>query len=103
MTPFEIELMNLCNGKPIAFAEQFIEMIPAIAVLAAEYAGQRWIPMSKRHPENHQICIAFRPNATKKPAEDPKVALRQFINGKWSGLHKVTHWMPLPESPIPVT
>jgi hypothetical protein len=99
MTPFEIELMNLCNGKPIAFAEQFIEMIPAIAVLAAEYSGQHWISVSKQLPEISMRCLAIFAGVPSE-ALFRKSASAFFIDGTEDDAPRpASHWMPIPELP----
>ena len=53
---------------------------------------EKWIPVTKRQPEKHgrylTVCETL---------NTPQIRLYE---GDWDSIHKVTHWMPLPEMPI---
>lgn len=60
-----------------------------------------WISINDRLPELDERIIAFRPDAHMGPQFDENIALRTYLGGKFSGVHAVTHWMPLPAAPKP--
>lgn len=62
-------------------------------------AAQRWIPVSERLPEAYEKVIALAKDCMNVDWVLPK-ELRQVGKGAFARLYNVTHWMPLPESPI---
>ena len=79
-------------------ARKIMQMHARIAELEA---AQRWIPVSERLPET------YKPVLTVDMSEATQVPVPAFYNPDtecWSTHFKydlrVTHWMPLPESPI---
>lgn len=58
-----------------------------------------WISVKDQLPPNGGIYTVFRPDAWDEPHCDPRISSRKFADGKWSGLHEVTHWQPLPKPP----
>ena len=66
---------------------------------------QRWIPATERLPEHREavltICVARREGSKKFH----RINCYDAIMDEWvltAPLHKVTHWMPLPEPPTEV-
>lgn len=61
-----------------------------------------WISVEDRLPESVRgiDVLVYRPFAHEMPANDANVTIKRYsISLGFSGCHKVTHWMPLPEPP----
>jgi len=66
----------------------------------ADSAMAKWISVDERLPTERECVIVFRPDAHHLPACDPNIDVRAYFgNGVFNGIHRVTHWMPLPPPP----
>ena len=54
-----------------------------------------WISVENRLPKKPSKYIVFMPRLT----GEGRYAMTYYENGEWGVGEKVTHWMPLPESP----
>ena len=66
---------------------------------------QRWIPVSERLPEDGETVFVIIHDGFERFENGNEVARLTYLgNGNWwsweSERYVVTHWMPLPESPI---
>lgn len=63
-------------------------------------AAQKWIPVTKRLPENEQDIIAYMDDG-----EESRIIPCNYSRGVWfdcmfdKKANHITHWMPLPEPP----
>ena len=63
---------------------------------------QKWIPVTERLPERREDVLLCRKFWNE--IQNPQMGWYNDVSGEWFDLsnrviHKVTHWMPLPEPP----
>lgn len=62
----------------------------------------KWIKCSERMPQSEEgiDLLVYRPSAHEPPGRDLNVTIKRYSDRLgFSGLHEVTHWMPLPAPP----
>lgn len=94
---------KFCNSEPPyseeeELARKIMQMHARIAELEAE---RRWIPVSERMPDDWESVLTI---DISKSTQDVVSAFYNPETSLWSTPFSsdlwVTHWMPLPESPI---
>lgn len=77
-------------------------LIAAFRAALAPEQPSGWISVKDRLPETERIVLTFRPDAHHKPSFDPNVRILAYEgDGNFGGMHKVTHWMTMPDAPSP--
>ena len=60
---------------------------------------QRWIPVTERLPESHNLVVALTTGGDRIVAQRDKYGWLRYGGYECERLRPITHWMPLPDPP----